>query len=248
MDHELTQGEVESLLPAYALDAVDDEERAAIEVHLAEHADARAEAAELQRAASLLGHAGGPAPRAVWERLEAAIATTRPADREAPPIPISRAGRRSWSTRTVAWVAAAAAVVVLAVVAVVAIATPASRHPADAQVALARAAQAANDTPGARHAALKDDAGRTVATAVVLPDGSGYLTGSLPELGAGRTYQLWALGDHAAISLGVMGAHPASVVAFRAADAPRGLAITDEVRGGVVQSDQKPAAAGSFPA
>src|SRR6185312_487634 len=73
MDRELTPDEITELLPAYALDAVDDDERAAIDEYLASHPDERDQVAELQVAASLLAHAGGPPPEGVWERLETII-------------------------------------------------------------------------------------------------------------------------------------------------------------------------------
>jgi anti-sigma-K factor RskA len=244
MDHELTPEELEGLLPAYALDAVDDDERVAIEARLERDPDARAEATAFQRAASLLGHTGGPPPRAVWERLEAAISATRPdLARTAPPIPIGRA--RSRRSRRVGWLAAAAAVAALAAGGVVAIADPADQQPASQQSALARAARAAGDVPGARHVALKDTNGQTLATAVMLPDGTGYLDAHLPALASDRTYQLWGLGDTAPISLGVLGPHP-KLVAFKAAGSPHGLAISDEAGGGAVQPSQTPAAAGDF--
>jgi len=41
MDRELTPEEIVELLPAYALDAVDDDERASVETYLAAHPDSR---------------------------------------------------------------------------------------------------------------------------------------------------------------------------------------------------------------
>ena len=81
--------------------------------------------------------------------------------------------------------------------------------------------------------------------AVLLPDGTGYLTGAhLPRLGAGRTYQLWAVVGSAKISVGVLGDAPQSLV-FRAAGNVSALAITEEVAGGVVASDKQPTVVGA---
>jgi anti-sigma factor RsiW len=244
MDHELTPEELEALLPAYALDAVDDDERAAIEAYLEGNPDARTEAADLQRAASLLSHAGGPAPRAVWERLEAAISASTPGPaRHAPTLPIGRARRRR--ARPVGWLALAAAVTALAVGAIVAIADPAGQPTTDQQAALAKAAHAAQEAPGAHHVDLRDPSGHTLATAVVLPDGTGYLESHLPALDPDRTYQLWALTGQSAVSLGVMGPRP-EVVAFTAAGGPDALAITNEMKGGTPQPTQQPEALGNL--
>jgi hypothetical protein len=64
--------------------------------------------------------------------------------------------------------------------------------------------------------------------------------GSLP---AGRTYQLWALGGAEPISAGVLGPDP-QIVAFNVDPGATGLAITEEVAGGVVASENDPVAAG----
>ena len=84
-----------------------------------------------------------------------------------------------------------------------------------------------------------------LAHAVVLPDGTGYLTSELPALPAGRTYQLWGVDRRNTISLGVMGRSP-NVVAFQAAGHPTALAITEERAGGVPVTKNNPAAVGDL--
>ena len=80
MDRELTPEEIAELLPAYALDAVDDDERAADRrVPRRRIPTQRDAVADLQVTASMLAHTGGPPPDGVWERLESIIATTPPA-------------------------------------------------------------------------------------------------------------------------------------------------------------------------
>src|SRR4051794_27694302 len=85
MDRELTPEEITELLPAYALDAVDDDERAAIETYLGAHPEAHDAVNDLQLTASMLAHTGGPPPDGVWERLETIIAATPPPERIVPP-------------------------------------------------------------------------------------------------------------------------------------------------------------------
>ena len=239
MDRELTPEQVEDLLPAYALDAVDDDERAAVDAYLDAHPDRQAEVFSLQQTASLLGYSGGPAPAAVWEKLEMAITS----DAQHVVVPIRRVGRR----RAASWLAAAAVVVALVTGGVV-VATNNTDGDGirSSRAALANAARDARDAPGARHAVLADARGRELASAVVLADGTGYLTVSaLPRLDASKTYQLWGLTRAEAISLGVMGRHP-TVVAFKAAGKPIGFAITTEVAGGVAVSAQQPLAVGNL--
>jgi hypothetical protein len=248
MDHELSPEELEELLGAYALDAVDDDERRAVEEHLRRSPEAADEVAQLREAAAMLAVTGGPPPEGVWEQLEAKLQV--PADHDRPmPAPVMgadelggarRARDERRRSRVLVAVAAAAAVFVLLVGAVVVVAT---RDGSDGSVTTAALAREARRQPGARTATLVDDSGNALATAVVLPDGRGYLESSLPGLPRGRTYQLWSVGRRQTISLGILGRDP-SVVAFAAAPGTATLAVTDEVAGGVTASTQAPVAVG----
>ncbi len=107
------------------------------------------------------------------------------------------------------------------------------------------AADAALADPQARLVTLTAPAGNgdVVSVDVVyLPDGTGYLIGeSLPALDADRTYQLWAIVGDRVISAGVMGSDP-GVAPFQVVGSLAGLALTDEVAGGVVTSQEQPVA------
>jgi hypothetical protein len=244
MDRELTPDDITELLPAYALDAVDDDERAAIEAFLDAHPDERAAADELRVAASMLAHTGGPPPEGVWERLESAISSSPPPLRlVSPPAvqhPRGAADRSARVDRRWRWLAAAAAVVALVFGGLWLAQRDDDGGAAADTAALARTAATA---PGARHAALTDPAGNTLATAVVTRDGTGYLTSELPAAPAGRTYQLWSVTPRGTISLGVLGRDP-GVVAFKAAGSTTMLAITTEVAGGVPVTSNTPDAVG----
>ena len=73
---------------------------------------------------------------------------------------------------------------------------------------------------------------RPVTCAVI--DGS-----ALPTLPENRTYQLWAIVGERVISVGVMGNRP-EITAFRVEGQLAGLAISEEILGGVVVSEQDP--------
>jgi len=245
MDRELTPEEIAELLPAYALDAVDDDERAMIEAHLERTPDARDDVAELQVAASLLAHAGGPPPTGVWERLESAISASPPPLRAVPPPDVFASRRVSAverPSRRWQWLAAAAAVAALAFGGLWLAERSDNNRAVVDTAALARAAATA---PGARHAVLTDHSGNTLATAVVERDGTGYLTSHLPPAAAGQTYQLWGITRTGTISLGVLGAQP-KTVAFKTAVPTTSVAITTEVAGGVPVSHNAPDAVGDF--
>ncbi len=248
MDRELTPEEIVELLPAYALDAVDDDERAEIDAYLTGHPDARDDVAEFQVAASLLAHAGGPPPEGVWERLESIITDSptsapgrarrrassldrSPAAGPAPGPTVAvaggrRGGRRRWRS------------------AVSGSPTRRRRRRHDRRPPRWRA-------PRPRHrvrvtSTLTDADGTTLATAVVTPDGTGYLTSSSRRLRRGHTYQLWGITTTGTDLAGRARSRTRSTVAFKAAVPTQSLAITTEVAGGVPVSHNAPDAVGDI--
>jgi hypothetical protein len=247
MDRELTPDEIADLLPAYALDAVDDDERAAIDAYLASHPEDHETVAGLQVTASMLAHTGGPPPDGVWERLESAIAATPPPERIVRPTVLTPRGtaapRTARPDRRWRWLAAAAAVVAVVFGGLWLVERGDDGGGAASDTA-ALAATAAT-APGSRHVTLADDSGNALATAVVTRDGSGYLTSELPPAPAGHTYQLWGITRTGTISLGVLGRDP-STIAFKAAAPTTSLAITTEVAGGVPVSKNAPDAVGDI--
>ena len=75
----LSTPELEELIGAYALDAVDPEERDAVERHLAECPRCRMELAGHLEVAALLGNTGAPAPDGVWARIATSLEEPPPA-------------------------------------------------------------------------------------------------------------------------------------------------------------------------
>src|ERR1700727_2602092 len=84
-DHE----DIEELLGAYALDAVEPDEVEMIERHLEVCPRCRAEVAEHREVTGLLGYVGYEAPAGVWDRISASMQEPPPAMRlarmDAPP-------------------------------------------------------------------------------------------------------------------------------------------------------------------
>ncbi len=246
MTEPLDVDEIEELIGAYALDAVDADERAAVEAHLVDCARCRAELAEHLETAAYLSYGGAPAPEALWDRIAAALEEPAPAmrlqvvhDAAPPPVAPARRSRR----RPMAVLAAAAAVVVVVMSAVVLHQRNQIDH-LNANLSaspLARSAQQAAADPASQHLSLTSPTHEPItATAVISPSGTGYLTANaLPTLAADRTYQLWGETGGKVISLGLLGRSP-TLVAFSAHGSFRGLAVTDEVAGGVATSSRTP--------
>jgi anti-sigma factor RsiW len=233
--------EVEELLGAYALDAVDADEAAAVEAHLAECPRCRAEVDAHREVAAHLANAGAPAPGHVWDRIAGSIAGEEPPPlrlvvdegRARPPA----AGRRG----SLAMLAAAAVVAAALVVSGFLIG---NRGGGGDGAQLQELAMAALESPDASVAPLVTADGEALARAVVLPDGTGYLlASSLPDLEAG-TYQLWGSDGGAVVSLGVMGPAP-DVVAFAADPGQTTLMVTAEDEP-VERSEQPPVVVGEL--
>jgi anti-sigma-K factor RskA len=227
--------ELDALLGAYALDAVDDTERARVDSYLATNRSARDEVDELRESAASLALApvdDVTLPAGLWDRISANIAE---APREF--TPLRPRERRTLSARVVSIVAVAAAVALIALTAQVVVMNGRS-GPHDLNAAFAKA----QTQDGAQHVALAPANGVEVARIVLLPDGSGFMKNdNMKALPSDETYQLWALSgdpDHPiAISAGVLGANPGTV-AFHLAGQVHGFGVTVERSPGVVASTQ----------
>lgn len=236
MDRELTRTELDELLPLYALDALDGEEREQVARYVERDDAARDEVESLREAASFLPQADMRAPASLWSAIEQGLDTPA-ASVEAPPLRLvtstSEGGARR-GRRVVALLAAAA--IVLAVVLGVQVVRQQSRiDDLDAEMhrdPMEQQAMAARSSDDAHVIALDAMHGRGGAEVVMLPDGTGYLMeNDLPALGADATYQLWAKvgdeGDGRIVSLGVLGRDP-GISAFHLASTPTMFEVTKE--------------------
>ncbi len=248
------------LLGAYALDAVDPDERERIELHLAGCPRCRAEVAEHREVASFLSNTGATAPEGVWNRIATELAPEAPPMRvailpaaDAPAraeagsaapaggevVPIGAARRRP-SRPMLAVVAVAASIIVLLGVVAVGQAQRLNRGQSVEEMASDAAAESK----------LKVDLSGNdgTAKAVVEANGQGYLIlDDLAPPADGQVYQLWGKVDGTVLSLGTFG--DTSVVPFSVDPSRIGdielFAVTQEKAPGVIASDHTPMMAGT---
>jgi anti-sigma-K factor RskA len=246
MARELSRRELDELLGAYALDAVDADEREQVDEYLRRSPEARTLVAEYRETAAMLAHGGTEAPPGLWDRIEKTLEEEPP--RLATPSPPGVAtleSRRARPGRRVAAAVAAAAAIVLMATLTVKVVQQDDRidelgREAETGAVLAAAETASRD-PRAARVRLSSTDGALAAQIVYLPDGEGFLVeNNLRPLPSGRTYQLWALMGDAQparpISAGVLGPDP-GVAAFRVQGPVVGFAVTDERSPGVASSD-----------
>lgn len=190
--------DVHALSGAYAVDAVDDIERAQVERHLAECGDCRDEVASLREAAALLAFAVPYVPSdAMRERILAEIAVVRPL----PPLVGGVDGRgRAFRRRLPALVAAAAAVV--AIGAGSAIVQPWDNDRPDQTVTAAAQVFASADAES--FAKLDKDGVRVAVARSASLDTAAIRTSGMPTLPSDEVYQLWYQTDAKLISAGLM--------------------------------------------
>ncbi|MDP1819769.1 MAG: anti-sigma factor [Acidimicrobiales bacterium] len=245
--------EIAELLGAYALNAVELDEREAVERHLEDCPRCRAEVAEHRWVATQLGNSGSDAPDGLWDRIAATLEEAPPPMRLDLPMPagvVPLASRRRKGNRVVVGLLAAAASLVIGVLAVEVVAQDdriEDLQQALGDDAMTSAANLALADPYANRAQLSSADGSLSAAAVVLPDGTGYLVApGMPALSEDQTYQLWGQTASGLISLGLLGADPNDVVAFQAAEDVQALAVTREQAPGVKESSNPPAMVGSF--
>ncbi len=244
-----THQDIQELLGAFALDAVDPAEAVVIETHLATCPRCRDEVREHREVASLLAYAGTSAPEGMWDRLAASLEGAPPAP--AAPALLMRGrqaayelpGRRG--ARITKLVAAAALVTGLGAGGLQVQRTLRSQ---DDQIkivakALTQDASRARLLGEAAAAALADGASQVhlvnpdrqpIADAVILASGDGYLLDKgAPGLPEHRTYQLWAVTGGQKLSLGMPG-RDIDVLAFKVPEDTDALALTVEQAPGAV--------------
>jgi anti-sigma factor RsiW len=249
MSNRLGHQDIQELLGAYALDAVEGDEADAIELHLRDCPRCRAEVESHRETASWLAHGGASAPEGVWDKIAESMEEAPPRLDMARILPFE-AGRSDRPRRRppVTWLLTAAAAVLIVVLGTVAVRQEGRLNRFEKTRGLDAALAAAVSDPDARQVRLQSPTGAVgTVRAVLLPDGTGYLVAAaLPAARGDRTYQLWGIVGDRAVSLGVLGRDP-KVVPFHAGAGVTTLAVTEEVAGGVVVSQNQPVVAGGIP-
>lgn len=244
----MRHAEIEELLGAFALDAVDGAERAFIEAHLHECPRCRAEVTDYRESAAMLAHVGAAAPDGLWDRIVGSLEEAPPSLELARVVPLRPPQRRVAMSLLAGVAAVAAAVISVLGIRVVQqdrrideLALSVAQGGFDQQVA------ALAVDPAALKVHLVSADGAQKAEAVLSGDGRGYLVNhNLPPLGADRTYQLWAqIGDQK-VSLGLLGAQPGKA-AFQVRAPVAALAVTEEVANGVERSENPAVVSGWVP-
>ena len=236
MSGALRHPDVDDLLGAYALDALDPDERDAVELHLRDCPRCRAEVADFRETAALLAYGGAEAPPGVWEKIQASLEEAPPRLELARVVPIKRSPR--WQQILVA---NAAVLLIVAALSVIAVRRDGTT-PSDSRDEFA----AALVDPDATNVHLAAASGQGSADLVLL-DGQAYLyRNSLPPLGDDETYQLWGQQGETKVSLGVLGSKPGKL-ALAAGATYEAIAITAEKKPGVVASSNPAVVAGLVP-
>jgi anti-sigma-K factor RskA len=197
--------DVRGLLPAWALDAVDDVERRRVERAIRDDPELAAEAAALlDTAAGLAAGSAITPPSEMRARVLAAVADAPQVeatdesrtDRRAMPDRTRAPRRRPWAR----WAVAAAILVAAAVPGAIAVQQYQRAERAESQVAeLAEAVV----RPGAE-LVRADVAGGGEAVVVLAGHEAVFLASDLPELEGGRDYQLWVIEEDGITSAGVL--------------------------------------------
>jgi anti-sigma-K factor RskA len=257
--------DVESLLGAHALDAVDDVDRRRVERLLDGDASLRAEAERLDAVVDHLaeaGASGATAPPGLWDAIAARLDEPESGSSDRGAFPAGQAaavsvapsdvpgvvpiGSAPSTRRRAGWLVGAAAAVVLLVAGAVAVGTRIAEDDTDLLVAIQERAEELARQPGSRTAELVDPDATMGVPVVVDAEGHAFvMTAQLPTLAAGTTYQLWSVDGGTPISLGLVGTESPMAMVGIDGQVHR-LALTLEPAGGSAAPTSIPMASGAL--
>jgi anti-sigma-K factor RskA len=262
----MTHEEANGLLAAFALDALDQDERDQVQEHLETCRRCRAEVGAHHEVVGALGNSVAPLPGDLWEIVASRLTTPdlNPENADARLLARVRLSpgeritpRDRWSRTercpSVRFVTAASFAVGAAAVATVLGMGLANANDQIAHIegAIGETAHteaiAAMETPGHKIVNLADARHHDVAQFVVLPNGRGYLVmSSLSALPSTETYQLWRVMHGKTISLGLLGRAP-RLATFTSAgsDRPYRLGVTVEPSDGALRPSGSMLASGT---
>jgi anti-sigma-K factor RskA len=236
----MTEQEIEEMLGAYALDAIDPEERREIEAHLGVCPRCRAEVAAHREVAALLANSSGAVPDGLWDRIAGELSPELPAvvrgsKHLIAQLPVN--GRRS-KKRSRAFVATlvgiAASLLVIALLSAQIVNLYGQVHSDSTSASGLNGAVTTVLSHQHRTITLTDANKKFKATIAVSSQGDAYwVSSNLGPLPKSETYQLWTVVRGAAIvSLGVLGPNPKTATGFRLQSDMSRLMVTVEPEGG----------------
>jgi anti-sigma-K factor RskA len=232
--------EVRDLLPAWALDAVDDVDRARVERAIREDPGLAQEArALLETTARLAETAAAAPPEGLRAQVLAAVASvpqrSTTAERPRPAAAVAPPARRR--SRVPLWIAAAA-VATMGMVAPAVLAVQQAGRAEQAELQVAMFADALS-RPGAEVVAGEVEGGGE-AVAILTEEGAVFAIRGLRAPGEELGYQLWVIEGEDRVSAGVLPLAGGSAYVEIAAVPGNTLAVTLEPAGGSLQPTTEP--------
>jgi anti-sigma-K factor RskA len=247
----ISHDEIRDLLPIHALDALPEDEASQVEAHLKVCESCVRTLDELRSTATAMHSDYEDPPASTWGHISSEITRGDVAPTKLPKVAAIDTPARSRRGSLAMAISTGTLLVAASVAAVMGIQV----YRLDAKISqLSKSVTAANIKaivtsaelqPGAKQVNLLSGTGTTAATAILLPNGQGVLKAvKMKPLPSNKTYQLWAVTDSQAISLGLLGSKP-TVSIFRAGSNKHfDLAITVEPSGGTARPTSSPLAAG----
>lgn len=227
--------DIHALVGAYAVDALDDEERTAFESHLAACETCRAELDDLRETASLLAVTQATAPPAgLRDRLLADVDRVRPL----PPEVGQGSHARQRRSRPALMVAAAAAVIALGAGAVVWQQPWADDTSQTQRLTAAERVRAADDAQ-VHTWTVRDGVEATLVRSASLNQAV-LVTEGMPRPPDGKVYELWLEQDEGLVPAGLMTGAEDEVVLEGDPATAVGFGITVEPAGGSEQPTSEP--------
>jgi anti-sigma-K factor RskA len=236
----MNETDIHKLTGAYAMDALDDLERARFEQHLATCEDCRAEVAELRETAALLSETVAVLPPAsLRDSVLAGISQVRPLAPEVIASPSRHADRPAARGR--GWVPFLVAAALALIAGVGALVTQPWAPSDDERLT---AAEQVLQAPDAQEVSVDlGEAGRATITRSKSEDRAVITTEDMVSAPSGKDYELWFIDGDEFVSAGLMPDDPdQTVVLDGSASAAAAVGITVEPDGGSKQPTSDPIA------
>ncbi|GAA3532848.1 anti-sigma factor [Aeromicrobium panaciterrae] len=224
--------DLHSLIAPYALDALDDLERARFEIHLAQCASCQSELAGFVVTATRLGEAEElPPPAGLRDRLMAEVTTTR---QERPVV--AAPAKPGVLRRTLPRLAIAAAFLVGAV----GVGGYVTEHNQtdDLRAEQAAISKIVSASDARTTTKTYDGGGHVRLISSDIADGAYIVASGMPNPGHGKVYQVWVVKDDSPVSEGVFTTEGSMVM--EDLDGADRIAITVEPKGGSKQPTTPP--------